>query len=848
MKKITLLALGLILSRLIFAAYVENIPQTIKQPDGKIIHCLGSGDEYYHWLHDEKGYTIVMNPADGFFYYGIRSGETVVPSGYIVGTVNPGHIGLEKGVKISERLYAERRDKFETPLKSTQGTPTKGLVNSICIYISFADDSVFTRDRLYFKNMWAATDKSSVQDYFKEISYNTLDLQIYHFPVSPDTITVSYKDIHPRNYYLPKSVTNPDGYDGNSGEREHSMLKRAVEFIQDQLPADLDVDMNDDVVVDNICFVIQGQSSAWADLLWPHAWGLFSYDVRVKGAKINSYFLTMELGFGGATMCHELGHVFGAPDLYHYSSSGKTGPDAVGGWCLMCGSADPPQSICGFLKLKYNHWIADLPEIAVSGVYSLKPLSQPTNNLYKIKSPFSRTEYFVLEYRKKEGRYESSVPGTGLVVYRINPGAGNGNAGGPPDEVYVYRPGGSLTEVGSLSSAALIAPARRAINDKTDPNSFLWDNGQGGPGGLDIFNVSAAGDSITFEVKIDNLFPPTELDYSPGNGVVDLSWQPSLAQGLRTYYIYRNDIRYANTTFSTFRDTDVTENQTYSYSVSAYYDGEFSGESELSNLVTYTPKGVQALPYKEDFELPGHGWKIKGNTDGFQWGDAVSLGMETINMTKFLGANSVAAGPGTKCSDYAITPRLDLSGKTKVYAHFDYSLKRWQQLDHLKIFFRKSRNDTWTSIIDMPTSGIGSGYKWKKYNLELPAECYTPEAQLGFQYDDGDDLGYGSAIDNVVIDEISASGIDDQSLTSEIALYPNPASGSTTLKLDIQGNPGIIFHLIDPTGKSILTKTLETSYNRFEQIELTNYPDGIYYVIVEYSDQVFVRQLVKTLK
>ena len=98
----------------------------------------------------------------------------------------------------------------------------------------------------------------------------------------------------------------------------------------------------------------------------------------------------------------------------------------------MCGSADPPQSICGFLKLKYNHWISELPEITESGVYSLKPLSQPTNNLYTIASPFSRTEYFVLEYRKREGRYESSAPGTGLVVYRINPGAGNGNAGGPP--------------------------------------------------------------------------------------------------------------------------------------------------------------------------------------------------------------------------------------------------------------------------------------------------------------------------------------------------------------------------------------------------------------------------------
>jgi len=847
MKKITLLAFGLMLSCLIFADNVKNVPQTITQPNGKVLNCLGSGDEFYHRLHDANGYTIVLNPQDGYFYYGIRSGETVVPSKYVAGTVNPASVGLEKEVRISEKLYTERRAVFETPLKSVTGTPTKGLVNSVCIYISFADDSVFTRDRKYFKGLWSATDKSSVQDYFREISYHTLDLQIHHFPVSPDTVTVSYIDIHPRKYYLPKSTSNPEGYEGDSGNREHSMLKRAVEYINNQIPANVDVDMNDDGVVDNICFVIQGNSSAWADLLWPHAWGLYSFDVRLKGARVNSYFLTMENGFGAGTMCHELGHVFGAPDLYHYSSSGKTGPDAVGGWCLMCGSADPPQSICGFLKLKYNHWISDLPEITESGVYSLKPTTEPENNLYKIKSPFSRTEYFVLEYRRKQGRYESSAPGTGLVVYRINPGAGNGNAGGPPDEVYVYRPGGSITEAGSISSAGLISPSRTAINDKTDPNSFLWNNGESGPGGLDLFNVSAAGDSITFEVKIEHLFPPYELDYYAGTGVLDLSWQPSLAQGLQTYYIYRNGIRYASTTLSTYRDNDIAEGQTYSYIVSAYYNGEFTGESAKSNQVTYTPKGIQILPYKEDFEQIGHGWKIKGNVEGFQWGDGTSLAMQSINTGKFLGANSVAAGQGTLCSDYAITPRLNLFGKTKIYLHFDYSLKRWQQLDHLKIYFRKNKNQSWVSIIDMPTSGVGAGFKWKKYNLELPADCYTAEAQLGFQYDDGNDLGYGAAIDNIVVDEEATSGIQNNLQNLSADLYPNPAGNQTTLEISGAYTGPLNIKLISIDGKILWSKVHESQTSGLETINLENLAIGLYYIVIETADEVIIKQLVKSI-
>ncbi|MCX6226026.1 MAG: M6 family metalloprotease domain-containing protein [Bacteroidia bacterium] len=845
MKRITFLAFGLLLCRLIFADNVVNVPQTITQPNGKIINCLGSGDEYYHRLHDANGYTIVLNPKDGYFYYGIRSGETVVPSKYVAGTVNPANVGLEKNAMISEQLYAERRAKFQAPLKAVMGTPTKGLVNSLCIYISFADDSVFTRNRAYFKEMWEATDKSSVQDYFKEISYNLLDLEIYHFPVSPDTITVSYKDIYPRNYYLPKSAANPEGYDGDNAAREHSMLKRAVEFIQNQIPADVDVDRNNDGIVDNICFVIKGNSSAWADLLWPHAWGLYSYDVRVKGARINGYFLTMENGFGAGTMCHELGHVFGAPDLYHYYDSGKTGPSAVGGWCLMDASADPPQSICGFLKYKYNHWISDLPEITESGVYSLKPLSQPTNNLFKIKSPFSRTEYFVLEYRKRAGRYESSAPGTGLVVYRINPGAGSGNAGGPPDEVYVYRPGGSITEVGSLSSAGMIAPSRTAINDKTDPNSFLWNNGDSGPGGLDLFNVSAARDSITFEVRIVHLYPPTELEYTPGAGQVDLTWVGSMAQDLTTYYVYRNGIRYADTQFSDFTDYDIVEGQVYTYWITAFYQGGYNGESVKSNEVTYAPKGIQILPYREDFEQPAHGWKIKGNVEGFQWGDATSLTMQTINTTKFLGANSVAAGVNTLCSDYAITPRMNFYGKNKVYMHFDYSLKRWQQLDHLKIFFRRYQNESWVPVIDLPTSGIGAGYKWKKYNLELPADCYTGEAQIGFRYDDGNDLGYGAAIDNVVIDEIATSGVETNLDNLAINIYPNPAGDETTL--DISGNPGgeLSLKLISIDGKVLWSKIRQNQSDGLETINLKGLAKGMYYVVVESANEVIIKSLVK---
>jgi len=114
-------------------------------------------------------------------------------------------------------------------------------------------------------------------------------------------------------------------------------------------------------------------------------------------------------------------------------------------------------------------------------------------------SPNSTTEYFVVEYRKKEGTFENILPGEGLLVYRINTSK-TGNAFGPPDEVYIYRPDGTLSEDGFRRLANFSADVgRTAINDITNPSSFLSD---GGPGGLVISNIGAIGSTINFFVHV----------------------------------------------------------------------------------------------------------------------------------------------------------------------------------------------------------------------------------------------------------------------------------------------------------------------------------------------------------
>lgn len=141
--------------------------------------------------------------------------------------------------------------------------------------------------------------------------------------------------------------------------------------------------------------------------------------------------------------------------------------------------------------------------IESDGTYSVKPVTEKFNSVYRINSPRKTTEHFLVEFRKKSG-YDINIPGSGIIVYRINTtiSGWGGNADGPPDEIHIFRPDGSQTVSGLINSAFFSSESfRTAIADSgTNPISFLSD---GLAGGLDIKNISSsAGSEMTFDVRI----------------------------------------------------------------------------------------------------------------------------------------------------------------------------------------------------------------------------------------------------------------------------------------------------------------------------------------------------------
>ncbi|OFY50347.1 MAG: hypothetical protein A2X22_07085 [Bacteroidetes bacterium GWF2_49_14] len=497
------------------AARLRNVPQQCVQPDGTILNCLASGDEHYNWLHDARNFTIMQDPETGFYVYAEKKGGVLVPTRMVAGISDPSLAGLQPGLNLDpEEIRRVGQDRFRTPeLKGTSGYNTTGTLNNIVIFIRFSDQNEYTTNSSVYNSDFNATGSVSMIQYFHEVSKSQLTINTQMFPGAGGGTVVSYQDSHPRNYFRTYNVTtNPIGYqnDTESMNREMTLLKAATEAVKAEVEAAaVDYDNDNDGYVDNICFIVQGGTEGWSDLLWPHMWALYpsQYEVRISGLRVYAYNFQLSQSFGVSVLCHEMSHTLGFPDLYRYTD---TDFDPVGPWDIMANNTSPPQHQSVYTKEKYGRWFTGIPQITTNGTYTLDPLSTDAFAGYRISSPNSTSEYFVLEYRKSTGMFESGLVGSGLVIYRVNSSI-EGNSNGPPDEVYVYRTNGTPTNNGSVGAGTFsLESGKTTFSAASNPSCFLSD---GSAGGIEITNIGSAGPTISFTVNFGTT--PPALNISP---------------------------------------------------------------------------------------------------------------------------------------------------------------------------------------------------------------------------------------------------------------------------------------------------------------------------------------------
>ncbi len=653
------------------AAFLRNVPISIQQPDGQVLSVFASGDEYHYRIHDGNDFTILQN-SQGYYVYAEKQGDQLIPTTIIVGQADAALAGLVAGVDISDAEWKQLRADFweNTPARpviagaSGIATLNTGTLNNIVIYIRFSDQTEFSTSLTTYDNMFnnVTLNYNSMINYFSEVSYNTLSVPSTYYPLPSGTTIVSYQDSHLRNYYVPYNAsTNTIGYstDAERTTREHTLLVNAVNAIASQVPAGLNLDFNNDGYVDNVCFIIKGATTAWSTLLWPHRWSLYSQTVSINGKQVYDYNLQLEdmtLSSGVGVLCHEMFHSLGAPDLYHYTSDGMS---PVGGWDIMENNANPPQSMGAWMKYKYGGWISTIPTITTSGTYTLNPITSSTNNVYKLASTNSSTEFFIFEYRRKTGPFENSIPASGLIIYRINTLAGDGNASGPPDEIYIYRLNGTTTVNGTINSANFVAGGRTTFNNTSNPFCFFSDATLAG---LNISAVTAANATISFTVTIPLAadFTANKTSVCPGQTIIFTDQ----SQGGATSWSWAftpATVTYVDGTSSTSQNPHVQFNASGNYTVALTASGP--GGTNTKTKTSYILVQPTLSPtYTDDFESNSfltNSWTLTNPDAGITWAIKSAVPGNTPG-TKSPWLNCYAyATQGAV--DYLSTPLLNLS-------------------------------------------------------------------------------------------------------------------------------------------------------------------------------------------
>jgi M6 family metalloprotease-like protein len=534
-KPLLLTCLLLFTGCLLFSAYLSFQPQQVVQPDGNRLDLFASGDEYYNWLHDTEGFTIKANSNGWYVYLDRDSAGELIFTGLIAGRDNPARGNLTPGNNISPEQMMEYRTQAQRELETAGNdrSPTSGAINNIAIFVRFSDQTEFGQNVSNYTVMFNGTTGNTMQSYYLEASYNDANITTTMYPVS-QSLVISWQDTdHPRSYYCPYSTTNPNGYvdENDRREREHTLFANAVNAVSSQIPASLNLDSDNDGRVDNVCFIIKGGTDAWSTLLWPHHRTLWTRTVNINGKRVYHYNVQLSDVLAtslASVLSHEMFHSMGAPDLYRYPNNHTYDP--VGVWDIMGANARPPQHMGAYIKYKYGHWISDIPVLSQSGTYTLNPLTSPAGQCFRINSMNSTTEYFVVEFRKDTGTFEHSLPGSGMLIYRINEAA-TGNGDGPPDEVYVYRLNGTLAADGIINSATFSAETgRTSFSNTSNPNCFLAD------GTLANIAISLIGSSSGSDISF--YYTQSSPIIRIVSGHIALTW--SLVPNATGYNVYRS--------------------------------------------------------------------------------------------------------------------------------------------------------------------------------------------------------------------------------------------------------------------------------------------------------------------
>ena len=375
-------------------------------------------------------------------------------------------------------------------------TSYRDLTNLV-VFVRFQDDAEISTNFMTVQQMFGGG-TGTVEDFFETMSYGHIHFNTEYANQHRGGQIVSYVDPMPRNYFRPYSDSNPIGYTTPNPQlgismREAELIARVAHYIDSArlVKNTINLDGNNDGNIDNLSIIVKGDVDGWGELLWPHMeffpHDSVGYTVTINGRRVNAFNFEFEGSstFNYKTFCHEMCHSIGLPDLYHYNhyTSVTPVPYDLMGSSRMCN----PSFI---YKHKLLHLGPEPKQITQNGTYTI--YQSDANNdadatqLYYIKSSRDSNQWYTIEYRSKDARYETDLPSSGLIIGRWMDTVKldiqhSGNAffdfNNVPNTYWVFRPDSDIDTVNGLPALSVFDPdeGRTEFGPGTNPHPFTAD-------------------------------------------------------------------------------------------------------------------------------------------------------------------------------------------------------------------------------------------------------------------------------------------------------------------------------------------------------------------------------------
>jgi len=325
--------------------------------------------------------------------------------------------GIEGLISDEEIIIRKKGVNAPSMATSLSNATSNGSFKMLAILIGFADKEGSTPSEFYDSLLFESR-QGTVRHYYQTVSYGQLDIITVNLPS-----TIGWTEAPQTYAYYCDRKKGVGEYPRNT----QKLCEDIVDLV-DPLVDFSQYDNDGDDTVDAVVFIHSGSGYEYTydvDDIHSHKWNItprLKDDVYIYDYTIQPEFWYQAGDMTCGVFCHEIGHIFGLPDMYDpdYSSRG------IGVWSIMSYGSWLGPNYDGSCPAEPDAWSRiqlgfTTPSDITSpnGNYEIECV-EDSGMIYRLYLGSTiNGEYFLVENRQKTG-YDSYLPGDGLLIWHID--------------------------------------------------------------------------------------------------------------------------------------------------------------------------------------------------------------------------------------------------------------------------------------------------------------------------------------------------------------------------------------------------------------------------------------------